>query len=143
MPVYPYKCNVCGEYIEIIQHMSDEHKLFHCDTKAQRIYTVPNVNKDLMYNFTASYLGDKPIDIHSRRQYKELLKKNGLVNATPLECLQEKKYAPRRLEQNAEVKTKKLVKECMTKIKDKGAMGWCVGKENLKGSDKFGEVRSG
>lgn len=134
MPIYEFKCKKCGVPFEVVQKMNiEEHIAFHCDTKAQRIFSVFQTNADLMYQFTCSAFG-KPVEINSRRQYKKLLKKNGAADATISECLSVKR------KDNSKDKVKKLSKDVRKEIHDKGAMDWCTGKTNPNGPDNIKDV---
>ena len=134
MPTYLFKCLVCNNDFQVVQSMDREHIAFHCDTKAQRVYTVFNTNKDSMYKFTCTAFG-KPVEIHSRTQYKKLLKANNAPDATVRECLSVKP------KDNTKEKIKKLSTDLKKEIYEKGMMPWCLGKENPKGSDKISEAR--
>lgn len=133
MPRYDFECNVCGKVFEVVQGMNTEHTAFHCDTKARRIFSLFQTNRDLMYQFTTTAFG-KPVLIHSRRQYKQLLKKNGAVDATIKECLSVKR------KDNSKQKIKNISKEVTEEIYRKGAMDWCQGKTNPNGPDDIKKV---
>lgn len=53
-----------------------------------------NTHKDLKYGFVTDMTG-KPVLINSQGQYKKLLKKNGMVDASPKECRQEADFRKR------------------------------------------------
>jgi len=53
-----------------------------------------NTIKDLAYNFTTDVFGN-PIVIHSKRQYKKLLKQHGMADASIKECRQEADFRRR------------------------------------------------
>ena len=54
-----------------------------------------NTHKDLAYNFTTEMFDGKPIQIHSHKQYKNLLKKYHLVDASIKEAHQEAVFRKR------------------------------------------------
>lgn len=129
--IYPFRCIICNIEFEVVQSMNTPHKAFHCGVEAQRIFTVPQTNKDLMYQFDTTIFGKRPVNIYSRRQYKRLLKENGLVDSTPRECLTVKP------KNDGKERARKLAKKCADKIYKKGAMDWVKGKVNPKGRDKL------
>lgn len=90
MATYVYYCSKCGKTLEIQQGMNDEHSYTHCGTSSTRIFTPFYTDKDLLYNFDTNIFGRKTKFVHSRTQYKRLLKSNGMVDATVRECLQVK-----------------------------------------------------
>ena len=134
MPLYIYECVECGKTFEEVQTMNAIHTANHCDKVAKRVFTVPQVDKDMMYQFTTSAFG-KPVDIYSRRQYKKLLKKHGCADATIADCLSVKP------KNDIKDTARKVAKELKEEIYEKGAMDYVLGKENPNGSDNINEVR--
>jgi hypothetical protein len=53
------------------------------DHRLQRGEVSFQVNADLLYNFVHPNLGSKPIQIHSKRQWKRILKEKGLTDDVP------------------------------------------------------------
>ena len=92
--IYEFQCIICGEHFECVQSMNIEHKAFHCGIEAQRIWGNCNTDKDLAYNFTTKIFGN-PREIYSKKQYRNLLKSNGLVDASLKECRQEAEFRKR------------------------------------------------
>lgn len=93
MPLYDFQCRKCNKVFDEFARVGDAGKVKHCGVKAKRLFTLSGKSRhtgDLQYNFVAEYLGDKPVQINSRTQYRRLLKKNNLVDASPKECLQVK-----------------------------------------------------
>lgn len=103
--IYSYFCSICEQQFDVVQGINDKHEFTHCGHKAQRLWGA-QVNKDLMYQFTTDVFG-KPVEIHSKHQYKSLLKQHGLADATAKEMFEERK----RPKQQSNVRTQELVKE--------------------------------
>jgi len=80
--IYSFKCVICGEEFDEFQKINDEHIAFHCGIKADRVYTIPYTNKDLMYQFKTNIFNNRITEIYSKRQYNRLLKENGLMTLT-------------------------------------------------------------
>ena len=79
MPLYDFRCKKCGKLKELIFRMNDEKKAECCGKPMLRLYG-SQVNADLLYQFTAHNLGKKPVEIHSRTQWKRELKSRGLTD---------------------------------------------------------------
>jgi len=62
--------------------MNDDHKAYHCGFEAERIWTLPYTNRDLMYQFKTGVFNNRTTEIYSKRQYNRLLKDNGLMTMT-------------------------------------------------------------
>lgn len=86
--LYEYECTVCGRRFEKVNSVKDRYNAFCCGQKALKLITdriyCPD---DLIYQFDANFFGNKPVNIYSRKQYKSLLKKHNLADATVKECL--------------------------------------------------------
>ncbi len=116
--IYLFKCKVCGKEFEVVQQMNASHVTYCCGIEASRIWTKFHTNKDLMYNFTDTRSFKNGHDIHSKRQYERLCKKDGLVPLSPserksLKPKTDKDFAPQR---------KKCAEKIMRKIADDGLM---------------------
>jgi len=86
--IYEYECEVCGKEFEEVKSYKERENVFCCGTKAQKlICRNVHTDDDQMWNFVAGYIGNKPINIHSKQQHKRLLKKHGLVDETTRNCL--------------------------------------------------------
>jgi len=109
---YEYNCLLCGKTFEKLLPIKDRDNVSCCGQKSER--TVVNefqTDDDLMYQFDASYFGDKPVNIHSRRQYKNLLKQHGYVDATAKECLSVKPKNDTK--QKSKKKAEKVMRQMM------------------------------
>lgn len=128
--IYVFSCGKCGRLFERIQGINDDHRADHCGSSARRVFTVPFTNKDLMYNFLDVTSFKKPVNIHSKRQYDSLLKKEGRVQVSRDDLKGIKLPDPK-------PRIKKFAKEMAKKIYDKGAMSWVMGKTKPNGRDKL------
>lgn len=54
-----------------------------------------NTHKDLAYSFTTEMFNGKPVEIHSKGQFKKLLKAHGVADASIKECHQEADFRKR------------------------------------------------
>ena len=128
---YLFHCIICNiEFVEF-QKMNDVHKAFHCGIEAQRVFAVPNTNRDKMYYFDVKNKDGSMSEIRSRGLYKKYLEKNGYADATVKDCLSVKPKNDHR------ERAVKLAKKCQNKIWEKGAMSWVKGKTNPNGRDKL------
>jgi len=119
--IYPFRCLICNKEFDIIQPMSAEHKAFHCGIEAQRVWSV-NTDKDLAYNFTTEMFDGKPIEIHSKRQFKHLLKVHNMADASPKECFQEAKFRKKINEEDYSIQRKQTAENIYCKMKDRGQL---------------------
>ena len=117
MPRYEFRCKICETLFEEVQKMNTKHIAFHCNIRARRVFSLFQTNKDLMYNFTTNAFGE-PVIVHSRRQYKKLLKANKCVDATVSDCLSVKR------KDNSKEKIGKFSKEVTKEIHAKGLTEW-------------------
>ena len=118
MPVYTFKCDKCGRIFTVVQSMNDDHTFTHCGKKCNRVWCGFETNKDLMYQFTTDMFDGKGVDIHSRAQYKSLLKKHGMADATVKEIFQER----RKPRAQSDKQHKKLVKSVRDKMRGDGVL---------------------
>ncbi|KKN70045.1 hypothetical protein LCGC14_0434920 [marine sediment metagenome] len=115
---YLYECLICGKEFEIDMPMNAKHEAYHCGIEARRVFTVPYTNKDQMYNFTDNHSFKQGYDIHSKRQYLRICKKEGSILLSPserksLKPKMDKDYAPAR---------KKCAENIMKKVAKDGLM---------------------
>jgi len=115
---YIYECLMCGEKFEVIQSMNDEHISYHCGIESRRVFTIPHTNKDLMYNFTALDTFKEGKEIHSKRQYERLCKKEKLIPLSP----GERKSLKPVTHEDLAPKRKKCAERMMRKIAQDGLM---------------------
>ena len=80
---YRYQCKICSREFEVVQQMNARHIAYCCKVEASRIWTLPYTNKDQMYNFTNDFSFKKGYDIHSKRQYERICKKEGALLMSP------------------------------------------------------------
>ena len=113
MPLYPFVCKTCGKEEELFYHMNEEKVPPKCCGKdSARVYDY-QVPKDLRYQ--GQYLFEKPVEIHSKRQWKRELKKRGLTDdfGNVMSC---EKSSKRRSEEFSE-KRRKIVREAYEKAR--------------------------
>lgn len=80
MPVYAFACDRCGRGQETYCSVADRPRTLPCGCggTAARVYTAPMVMPDIQpYRAVAGDMAGKPIT--SRREHREYLKRNGLV----------------------------------------------------------------
>ena len=119
--IYPFHCIICGEEFDVTQPMNIAHKAFHCGIEAQRIWGF-NTDKDLLYNFTTEMFDGKPIQIHSKRQFKNLLKVHGMADASPKECCQEARFRKKLNEKDYSRDRRKTAENIYCKMKNRGQL---------------------
>ena len=81
-----------------------------------------NTNKDLSYNFTTEMFNGKPVEIHSKRQFKNLLKKHNIADASPKECFQEARFRKRLNEEGHKVERRNTAEKIYRKMKERGQL---------------------
>lgn len=122
--IYPFKCIICGAEFEVVQEMNAEHKAFHCGIEAHRIWGV-NTDKDLAYNFTTDMFDGKPVQIFSKRQFKGLLKKYNLADASIKECRQEADFRKKLNNEDYLKQRRKTAENIYHKMKERGQLIKC------------------
>lgn len=79
MPLYDYKCEVCGEEFEDFRHIEDREKVTHCGVKAKLLISKAN-NDWFRPHWNEHISEDGPVYVESKRHYKELCKKHGVYS---------------------------------------------------------------
>lgn len=83
MAIYPYKCNECGRDQEVVQSIASYTKApsrpLCCGTQMSRVFTVPMVAPDTLWNQQFKSHVDGSI-ISSKSELKEHNARNGVVN---------------------------------------------------------------
>ena len=93
------------------------------DLKGKKLYfsdTGFNTTKDKKYEFTTEMFDGKPIEVRSRRHFKKLLKKYGMVDASIKECRQEGDCRKLINTEYISRKRKGLAENIYSKMKDRG-----------------------
>lgn len=90
--------------------------MFHCGVRsvkllARNVYT----DKDLAYNFVTNKFG-KPVSVHSKAQYKSLLKANGLMDASPKEGYDHAMFRRKIIENDDRVRRKRIAEKISKKL---------------------------
>lgn len=80
MPIYEYACGQCGRgweiHCSVKEHRSERE--CECGGIGRRVLSVPMITPDIQpYRAVAGDMAGKPIT--SRREHREYLKRNGLV----------------------------------------------------------------
>lgn len=109
-----------------------------CDRQERDMYAKPHHTGDQMYKFTTTAFG-KPVVVHSRGQYKRLLKQHGCADATISECLSVK---PKNVKAEIKERARKEAKRLAQDIYDQGAMPWVKHQVNASGPDRLKESNS-
>lgn len=82
MAIYPYKCGKCGATQEVVQSIASYSKVpirpHHCDTEMDRVFTVPMVSPDTLWNNGFRSHVDGSV-ITSRTKLREHNARNGVV----------------------------------------------------------------
>ncbi len=90
-------------------------KLFFSDTG---FYTT----KDKRYEFTTEMFDGKPIEIRSRGQFKRLLKKYGMADASIKECKDEANFRKKINNEDYVRKRRTTAQEIYLKMRDRGQL---------------------
>ena len=110
--IYEYHCRICGADFELSKPVNLRDDVYHCGIQAKRkVIYLFNTTPDLMYNFKSEIFGEKSVEIHSRRQYKGLLKQHNLADASIKECRQQAKSNRKSIVATEKTKRKKHAKE--------------------------------
>lgn len=116
--IYLFECLICGQEFSIVQSMNAKHEYYHCGIECRRVFTVPYTNKDQMYNYTDDHSFKDGHDIHSKRQYLRLCKKEGLVPMSP----SERKSLKPKTSKDFEPQRKRCAERIMKKVAKDGLM---------------------
>lgn len=75
MPVYPFKCDACGAYVEDVRHMSesDKQQMCECGAKMRRVYLKTQVSVPNNSGYHNYGLG---IDVHHKNDVKDYCKRH-------------------------------------------------------------------
>lgn len=87
--IYEYSCEICGRIFEEFKSIEQRNNVFCCKRRAVKIISLPNTTKDKAYEFTTEMFDGKPIEVRSKEQFKRMLKKHGIADASPRECFQQ------------------------------------------------------
>lgn len=103
----------CGNKTDGRYKWNGEHICVDCFSKtpSKGIKGNFNTHKDLAYNFTTDMFDGKPVEIHSRGHFKNMLKLHGLADASPKEAHQEADFRHRLTEEDRTRQRKALAKD--------------------------------
>lgn len=118
--IYTFKCAICSEEFDVEQPINAIHTALHCGVQASRVWGC-NTDKDLAYNFTTDAYGE-PVVIHSKKQYRNLLKKHGAVDASIKEVKQEAAFRKRINQDSDRITRRKNAENIFCKMKDRGQL---------------------
>lgn len=96
------------------------------DLKGKKLYfsdTGFNTTKDKKYEFTTEMFDGKPIEVRSRDQFKRLLKKHGMADASIKECRDEAIFRKRINTEDDSRKRKSLAENIYSKMRERGQIG--------------------
>ena len=119
--IYQYFCSgKCKREFEEIRSYSDRNDVFCCGVRAGKfICSSPTVFNDTKYIFTAQpgQFGKSGSDVSGRSNFKKLLHREGLADASVKECMSVK---PKK---DDGYKRKQAIKNTMRKIHKEGLAG--------------------
>jgi len=86
--IYEYICPKCSRHFEEIRSIKDRNEVFCCNIRSEKlICSGPQISDDQMWNFTAETFGNNPVEIHSKIQYKKLMKEYNQADASVADCI--------------------------------------------------------
>lgn len=116
-------CAECRREIQAQYKHNGDVLCKECFGKLKRIGCSPfgifHTNKDLSYQFTTDMFGGKPVDIHSRRQFRTLLKQHGLADASIKEAKQQAEFRKRVNSESDAVNRRKTAERIMSTNRDR------------------------
>lgn len=129
------KCEICkNEKTAICNFCSAiEGYKFEKDPGKKETFWFPPTTGDMMYNRDMGFFSGGPKHIYSRKQYKRLLKKEGLVDATIKDC---KSIKPK-TERDHKPRIKQFAKKLTERIHKEGAMPFVMGRAGKDLPDKI------
>jgi hypothetical protein len=78
-----------------------------------------NTDKDLRYNFVTDMFDGKPVQINSKRQFRQLIKQYGLMDASIKEVRQHAEFRKRVNAESDTFNRKKFADKIMSKYRDR------------------------
>jgi len=114
-------CRDCGLPIEAVFKHNGDSLCRECFSKRPNHLSQFGsffTHKDLKYNFVTDMFDGKPIEIHSKRQYKSLLKKHNLADASLKECRQEAEFRKRINEESYAMRRKKTAEKIFSENRE-------------------------
>ena len=85
--IYEYLCGVCKKQFDEIRSYEKRHEVFHCGQRATKLVSCGSIdffNTKPIQRITKS---GEMVTCRTRKEYRDYLRKNGLADATPRECL--------------------------------------------------------
>lgn len=118
-------CDICGSRLSNVQYIYNGNRLCQCCFSAQsslkkRLGIADlgfNTHKDKAYYFVTD-LGGKKVEINSKKQFKALLKKHNLADASIKETRQEARFRRRVNEESDNYKRRKLAVDIFNKNRE-------------------------
>lgn len=113
----PIFCRECNSETTDRYKYNGDYLCLNCFSKkpSKGINSNFNTHKDLAYNFTTEMFDGKPIQIHSQRQFKSLLKKYNLADASLKECRQEAEFRKRLNNEDRPREIRKMAEKIFSK----------------------------
>ena len=119
---YEYLCEICGRHFEESRVFEERYNVFCCGQRAVKLVSLPSTTKDKAYEFTTEMFNGKPVEIRSKDQFKRMLKKHGIADASPRECFQQAYKCRKNNEISRENDTKKRAKVLADKMRESGVI---------------------
>jgi putative FmdB family regulatory protein len=107
--IYEFLCPRCNEvYEEFLTYQERKTKVPcpYCGLESQKVISLPNTHKDLLYNFVDVNTTGKPVPIHSKGQWKKHLKSIGQTDDIPQGPLKHNELKPMKKEKTKEDRRK-------------------------------------
>ena len=120
--LYEYECPICGKEFTEFRSVSERNNVFCCGTRAIKLISLPNTDKDKAYEFETDAINGKPIDIRSKAQYKRLLKENHIADASPRECFQQAERCRKNNEISRQNRIRNRAKEVANKMRESNVL---------------------
>lgn len=82
MPIYDYKCELCGEVCNVWAHVNEDRKVHEeCGRTMTRLISAPMIDPP-WFDYVEQNMGHDPIVITSRGQRDRLERERGLYGKT-------------------------------------------------------------
>ena len=117
--IYSYECVSCGEIFERFKSVQDRHNVFHCDRRAIKLLPTKLSLYEEWFEQPMEVAG-KQVQITSKKQYRNLLKQNGIVESSTQECRQEAKIKKRYRKEREVKRRNEGIDKITTKVNQEG-----------------------
>jgi putative FmdB family regulatory protein len=79
MPLYDFECPVCHDEREVFLKLSEFKKRVSCLCGERMRLVIKKANKDWFESFVSEDFNGKPIEVTSKKRYRELCKEHGVT----------------------------------------------------------------